>query len=79
MAADLENTLYFDVPAGRVVIEMRPDLAPEHVARLCVAPLLLGALWRATFAQFDPKPYDIEALIETHIDVLMRGLAKDQT
>ena len=30
MAADLENTLYMDVPAGRVVIEMRPDLAPEH-------------------------------------------------
>src|ERR1051326_2944664 len=34
MAADLENTLYLDVPAGRVVIEMRPDLAPEHVAQI---------------------------------------------
>lgn len=33
-AADLENTLYLDVPAGRVVIEMRPDLAPNHVARI---------------------------------------------
>jgi peptidylprolyl isomerase len=33
-AADLENTLYLDVPAGRVVIEMRPDLAPHHVARI---------------------------------------------
>jgi peptidylprolyl isomerase len=33
-AADLENTLYLDVPAGRVVIEMRPDLAPKHVARI---------------------------------------------
>ena len=29
MAADLENTLYLDVPAGRVVIELRPDLAPK--------------------------------------------------
>ena len=29
MAADLENTLYMDVPAGRVVMEMRPDLAPK--------------------------------------------------
>ena len=29
MAADLENTLYMDVPAGRVVIELRPDLAPK--------------------------------------------------
>src|SRR5258707_13900697 len=33
-AADLENTIYMDVPAGRVVIEMRPDLAPRHVAQI---------------------------------------------
>jgi peptidylprolyl isomerase len=33
-AADLENTIYMDVPAGRVVIELRPDLAPNHVARI---------------------------------------------
>ncbi|MDH3739412.1 MAG: peptidylprolyl isomerase [Alphaproteobacteria bacterium] len=31
---DLENTLYLDVEYGRVVIEMRPDLAPNHVARI---------------------------------------------
>jgi peptidylprolyl isomerase len=31
---NLEDTLYLDVPAGRVVIELRPDLAPEHVARI---------------------------------------------
>jgi peptidylprolyl isomerase len=34
MAADPENTLYMDVPAGRVVIAMRPDLAPEHCAQI---------------------------------------------
>jgi peptidylprolyl isomerase len=34
MSADLENTLYLDVPAGRVVIALRPDLAPNHVARI---------------------------------------------
>ena len=34
MAADLENTLYLDVTAGRVVIEMRPDLAPAHCAQI---------------------------------------------
>jgi peptidylprolyl isomerase len=33
-AADLENTLYMDVPKGRVVIEMRPDIAPKHVAQI---------------------------------------------
>jgi len=31
---DLENTLYLELPFGRVVIAMRPDLAPKHVARI---------------------------------------------
>ena len=30
--ADPENTLYLDLKDGRVVIQLRPDLAPEHVA-----------------------------------------------
>src|SRR5271168_2313299 len=34
MAADLENTIYLDVPAGRVVIEMRQDLAPNTCAQI---------------------------------------------
>jgi peptidylprolyl isomerase len=34
MAADPENTIYLDVPKGRVVIELRPDLAPKTVARI---------------------------------------------
>ncbi|HXP06459.1 MAG TPA: peptidylprolyl isomerase [Stellaceae bacterium] len=34
MAADKEDTIYLDVPAGRVVIEMRPDLAPDHCAHI---------------------------------------------
>ena len=33
-AADLENTLYMDLTYGRVVIELRPDLAPKTVARM---------------------------------------------
>ena len=32
MAADRENTIYLDVPAGRVVIALRPDLAPASKA-----------------------------------------------
>ncbi|WP_075769263.1 peptidylprolyl isomerase [Aerophototrophica crusticola] len=31
---DLENTLYMDLEHGRVVIKLRPDLAPKHVARI---------------------------------------------
>lgn len=34
MATDLENTLYLDLKDGRVVIGLRPDLAPNHVARI---------------------------------------------
>src|SRR5947199_8256093 len=34
------------------------SVAPEHAARLCVAPLLLVALWRATFAPVDPEPVE---------------------
>lgn len=33
-AADPENTLYLDVPAGRVTIELLPDIAPQHVERI---------------------------------------------
>ena len=33
-AADLENTLYLDLKDGRVVIEMYPEQAPKHVARI---------------------------------------------
>jgi cyclophilin family peptidyl-prolyl cis-trans isomerase len=31
---DPDNTLLMDLEAGRVAIELRPDLAPKHVARL---------------------------------------------
>lgn len=33
-AADLENTLYLDLKAGRVVIELYPAVAPGHVERI---------------------------------------------
>jgi len=33
-AQDLENTLYLDLKDGRVVIDLRPDLAPKHVDRI---------------------------------------------
>jgi len=33
-APDPENTIYLDLKDGRVVIELRPDLAPRHVARI---------------------------------------------
>lgn len=56
--------------------EFRP-LPPAHLARLFVAPILLMALWRTIFARFDTAPYDYDGLIETHLDVLLKGLAAD--
>ncbi len=54
------------------------QLPLDHTARLCIAPLLLSAIWRTTFAQFDDAPYDYEGMIETHLDVLLRGLAAEE-
>jgi peptidylprolyl isomerase len=34
MTAKPENTLIIETSQGRVVVEMRPDLAPGHVARI---------------------------------------------
>ena len=33
-ATDLENALYLDLKNGRVVIELFPEHAPNHVARI---------------------------------------------
>ena len=33
-ATDLENTLYMDLKDGRVTIQLLPDIAPNHVARV---------------------------------------------
>lgn len=33
-ARDLENTIYLELKTGRVVIELKPDVAPAHVARI---------------------------------------------
>jgi len=34
VALDPENTIYLDLTYGRVVIELAPDIAPEHVKRI---------------------------------------------
>jgi AcrR family transcriptional regulator len=57
--------------------EFRADLPPPHIARLCIAPALLSAIWRVTFSHLDPEPYDFKGLIAAHLDVLFRGLAPE--
>jgi AcrR family transcriptional regulator len=53
------------------------DVLPQHAARLCIAPVLLLILWRTIFAKFDDEPYDYQGLINTHLDTLLRGLARE--
>jgi len=33
-ALNTENTIYLDLPSGRVIIQMLPNIAPRHVARI---------------------------------------------
>ena len=43
MASDLENTIYMDLPNGRVIIELAPGFAPEHVAN--IKTMAKGGFW----------------------------------
>ena len=54
------------------------DIAVDHAVRLAMAPMLLIAVWRTTFARFDVKPYDYAGLIEAHIATLLAGLMKEE-
>ncbi|HEX4177512.1 MAG TPA: TetR/AcrR family transcriptional regulator [Rhizomicrobium sp.] len=50
------------------------DLPAEHLARLCVAPMITIVIWRTTFAQFDKEPYDYQGLVAAHLQILLHGL-----
>src|SRR5215472_3120185 len=52
-------------------------LPADHVARLCMAPILLIVMWRTSFGRFDTTPFDPHAFVQTHIDVLLTGLAAE--
>ncbi|HEY4264150.1 MAG TPA: TetR/AcrR family transcriptional regulator [Micropepsaceae bacterium] len=54
------------------------ELSIPHAVRLCIAPLLLAAIWRTTFSRLDTVPYDYEGLFEAHIATLLRGLAREE-
>lgn len=49
----------------------------EHAVRLCVSPIILGVIWRTTFAPLDPEPFAFKDFIAAHIDILMHGLLSE--
>jgi AcrR family transcriptional regulator len=66
------------IKSGIAQGEFKP-VPVEHAVRLAIAPLLLIAIWRTTFAPFDSTPYDYDGLIEAHIATLLNGLATGAT
>lgn len=53
--------------------EFRRVNVPQTV-RVLLAPLLHAAMWRTCFAQCEQQPLDVDAYLETHIDLLMHGI-----
>lgn len=56
--------------------EFRP-LAPETVAKLWFAPLLLAVVWRTTFEPVGGTPLELDDYLRTHVDIMLRGLAPE--
>lgn len=53
--------------------EFRPvDL--DHIFFCVMAPVLLTALWQHSFGLYDRKALNPNALLQSHVDVLLRGL-----
>jgi AcrR family transcriptional regulator len=46
-------------------------------ARLAVAPLVHASIYQRSMLPFDTQPWDMERYLNLHIDLFLRGLAKD--
>lgn len=57
--------------------EFRQCNAAE-VARHFMGPLVFAAIWQRSLAPFD-ESYDVDNYINTHLEIFMRGLSKDDT
>jgi AcrR family transcriptional regulator len=49
----------------------------DHAVFCVIAPMLLAALWKNSLEPHDHAPLDPEALVRTHLDLLLRGLEPD--
>jgi AcrR family transcriptional regulator len=56
--------------------EFRP-LEPKSVLPLLGAPFLLMILWKHSLGRYTDIALDPEAVLETHLDILLRGLAAE--
>ena len=46
----------------------------ESTAYCIVAPMIMGMMWRHSFARHEERPFDAAALCRAHLQLLLRGL-----
>lgn len=55
------------------------EMDVSNVARAAVAPVLMAALWKHTFALHLDNAHEISPFFETSLDLLLRGIARTET
>jgi len=53
------------------------DVPLTDTARLAIAPLVHASIYQRSLLPFDPEGWDMERYLELHIDLFLRGLAKE--
>jgi AcrR family transcriptional regulator len=51
---------------------------PRTYALQCVAPLLVGVIWRETFVPVGAKPFDLPAVVRQHVETVLCGLLVEE-
>jgi AcrR family transcriptional regulator len=63
--------------AGVARGEFRP-MDVESTAYCVVAPMMLGMLWRHSFARHERRPLDADALCRAHVQILLHSVLPDR-
>jgi AcrR family transcriptional regulator len=53
------------------------DVPLNYAARLAIAPLVQASIYQRSLQAFDPDGWDMEQYLELHIDLFLRGVAKE--
>ena len=53
------------------------DVPVNYAARLGIAPLVQASIYQRSLQAYDPDGWELERYLELHIDLFLRGLAKD--
>jgi hypothetical protein len=56
--------------------EFRP-VPLTDTARLAIAPLVHVSIYKRSMFQFDPEGCEMDRYVNSHIDIFLRGIAKE--